>query len=160
MSLTRRRFIETASLSVLATATLPSAFAQRGPGLKDDTFSLENQVALANVTEETFKPLIGESFAVMKGTQRLDSLTLQAVVKPEPSAASTKHALASREPRFPGQTVTSFSLRFQGSRQQPLPQGTYTLKSGSIGSFSLFLAPSDPETNPHGYAALFSLLVP
>ncbi len=158
MSLTRRRFLGTASLSLLAGAALPGVFAQRSPGRKDDTFSLENQAAIENASEETFKPLIGESFAVMKGRQQLESLTLTDVVKPEPVAASAKRPLPDRAPRYPAQQVASFSLRFQGSGSQQLPQGTYVLKSASLGSLSLFISPSDPKTNPHGYAAVFSLL--
>jgi hypothetical protein len=164
MSLTRRRFIETASLTLLASTALPRAFAQRGPSLKSDPFSPEKQDLLQNVTEETFKPLIGESFAVMRGTTQVALLTLLSVDKSAPSAASEKQPsapgkpLAGPSPRVAATAITSFVLHFKSLSRQTLPQATYTVTSRSVGSFALFLTPSDPALNPHEYAAAFSLL--
>ncbi len=167
MSLTRRRFLESASLTVLASAALPAAFAQSTHGLKDDPFSPEAADVLANASEETFKPLIGESFEVMKGGGRLDTLTLQevnpAAFKPAASKPRAEGASAAESriaAKAPGQAVNSFALRFHGSGASTLPEGTYTVDNEALGSFPLFLAPTGPDSDPHRYTAYFSLLVP
>jgi hypothetical protein len=164
MSLTRRRFLETASLTLVASTVLPRAFAERAGSLKADPFSPEKQDFLENATEETFKPLIGESFAVMQGTAQVASLTLLSVAKPAPVAASDKprpeagRVLAGPSPRIAAAPITSFVLQFKSNSRQTLPQATYTLTSRSVGTFALFLTPSDPSLHPHEYAAAFSLL--
>jgi len=159
MSLTRRRFIESASLTLLASAALPTAFAQRASGLKDDTFKLEDLTVLESASEERFKPLIGESFAVLQANRRLDSLTLLSVTAAAPPPPASKVLKAGRAARFPAQAVSSFSLRFQGSGASSLAQGTYTLKSDILGSFPLFLVPGGTDVSPHTYTAVFSLLM-
>jgi hypothetical protein len=164
MSLTRRRFLETASLTLVATTALPHAFGQRAGSPKADPFSPEKQDFLQNASEETFKPLIGESFAVMQGAAQVATLTLASVDKPSVGAASEKErstpvkALAGPSPRVAPIAITSFALHFTSTSRQTLPQGTYTLTNRSVGSFALFLSPSDPSLNPRGYAAAFSLL--
>ena len=164
MSLTRRRFLETASLTLVATTALPRAFAQPAGSLKADPFSPENQDFIENASEETFKPLIGESFAVMKGTDQVASLTLLSVAKPAPLAASDKQpsapvkVLAAPSPRIASAAITGFVLHFKSASRQTLPQATYTLTNRSVGSFALFLTPSDPSLNPQEFAAAFSLL--
>lgn len=157
MSLSRRRFIESASLTVLASAVLPAAFAQGASRLKDDPFSAENADVLANVSEETFKPFIGDSFDVMNANRLLDTLTLFEVTAAEPAPTPAKASVAGRSSRTPA--TTSFSLRFHGSATSTLEQRIYTVENASLGSFPLFLTPGNPEMNPPRYIASFSLLV-
>ncbi len=159
MSLTRRRFLGTASLSALASAALPTVFAQTIAPWKDDPFKLQNLDILANASEETFKPFIGESFAMIQGGRRLDSLTLLAVTPAAPPPSASKSSDAGSPARRSGQTVISFSLSFQGSGASQ-PQGTYTLNKNGLGSFPLFLVPGGPGKAPQTYTAIFSLLVP
>ncbi|MDR3775209.1 MAG: hypothetical protein P4L26_17780 [Terracidiphilus sp.] len=159
MSLTRRRFIGTASLSALASAAFPTVLAQTIAPRKDDPFKQQNLDVLANASEETFKPYIGESFAMVQGGRRLASLTLLAVTPAAPPPSASKSSAAGSPPRRSGQTVRSFSLSFQGSGASE-PQGTYTLNKNSLGSFSLFLVPGGPGKSPQTYTAVFSLLVP
>ncbi len=160
MSLNRRRFVESASLTLLASAALPTAFAQHISGRKGDPFNPENPDVLANASEENFKPFIGESFAVMKAGQRVDSLTLVEVTAAAPPPSASNAGTAPGLPRVPTPAVTSFSLRFRGLGASILPEGTYTVKNRVLGSFPLFLSATGPATDPRRYTATFTLLVP
>jgi hypothetical protein len=159
MSLTRRRFIEAASLTLLASSAPAVAFAQSVSGLKQGTFSAEEVAVLDDISEETFAPLIGESFAVSQGNRRLEPLTLLSVTsaaKPNPPSTLSK---ARNTLKPPEQTVNCFSLRFKSSGES-LTQGTYTLTNASLGSFPLFIVPGSRETSPHSYTATFNRLAP
>jgi hypothetical protein len=164
MSLTRRRFLETASLTLVAATAVPRGFAQRAGRLKDDPFSIEKQDFLQNATEETFKPLIGESFALMQGSAQVASLTLLSVAKPAPLTSPGKDqstpvkVLAGPSPRVAAPGINSFVLHFRSSSRETLPQATYTVTNRSVGTFALFLTPSDLSLNSHEYVAAFSLL--
>ena len=159
MSLNRRRFLESASLALLANAALPAAFARRPSGLRDDPFSQENAEVLANASEETFKPFIGETFAVMQGSRRLESLTLLEVTNNEPAPSATRPRTVGRAPRAPEQAVKSFSLHFEGTGRPRLAQRIYAVENNRLGRFPLFLTPGNPEVSPQRYVASFSLLV-
>lgn len=162
MALTRRRFIEAASLTLLASAARPAAFAQAASESKDDTFQDENLALLDHASEETFKPYVGDRFVVMNGKQQVESLTLESVrTASEPSSAAQvpRAALSTRRAasKVATETVTSFGLHFRGSGKS-LSQGTYTLKNHSLGSFALFIVPGGPAMNPKTYTATFSRL--
>jgi hypothetical protein len=157
MSLTRRRFIEAASLTLLASAARPIAFAQTASGLTDDTFQEKNLAVLDNASEETFKPLVGERFTVMHGKQQLESLTLDSVTTAEEPSSAPKAPRATLSSKPANEATTGFGLHFRGSGKS-LSQGTYTMKNHSLGSFALFIVPGGPGLNPHTYTATFNRL--
>lgn len=157
MSVTRRRFVEVASLSLLAGAALPAAFAQDGAGTKDEAFSSENLLALNDASQKTFERFIGERFAIRNTKQALGSLTLLSVEAAPPAPAPAKH-MVGRVPKASPKSLPGFWLRFQGSGGA-LPQGTYTFRNAGLGSFPLFIVPSGPGVTPHTYTAVFTLLV-
>jgi hypothetical protein len=150
MSLTRRRFIETASLSLLASAVLPAALASQ----KDQTFNSDGLALLDSVSTQTFEPYIGERFQVSGAYVSLILLSVTAA--PGPSQA-TKPPMVGRLPKPSQQALTGFSLRFRGSGTS-LKQGTYKLENPSLGSIPLFLVPSGPGVSPPRYTAVFNLL--
>lgn len=150
MSLTRRRFIETASLSLLATTVLPAALASQ----KDQTFNSDGLALLDSLSRQTFEPYIGERFQVSDANVSLVLLSVTAA--PGPSEGAKLH-MVGRVPKPSQQALTGFSLRFQGSGT-PLKQGTYKLKNASLGTFPLFLVPSGPGVSPLRYTAVFNLL--
>ncbi len=159
MSLTRRRFIQTASLSVLASAACPAAFAQSKIEPKDDLFSPEHLTVFNGVSQQTFESLIGESFAVSDAGRSLGSLTLLSVAATTPAPDATKLPMVVRLPKPSQESLTGFSLRFQGSGAA-LEQGTYTLEQGTLGSFPLFIVPAGSGVKPPTYTAIFNLLRP
>jgi hypothetical protein len=159
MSLTRRHFIESASLSLLATSVLRTGLAQSISGSQDATFNADNLSLLQDVTEETFKPYVGESFAVSQGNRRVGSLNLHSVTPAPAQPPASKLPMVGKMPPSSEQAINSFSLHFRGSGT-PLPQGTYTFKNGSLGSVSLFIVPGDETTKPYTYTASFCLLIP
>jgi hypothetical protein len=157
MSLTRRRFIETASLTLLASSVLPAPFAQSLAGLKNSPFKPENLSVLDGVSVETFKPFIGESFAVTQDGREICSLTLLSVTSATTAPPSTVTRVGI-VPKPSSQLITSFSLRFRGSGA-PLTQDTYTLDSDRLGSFPLFIVPAATGVTAPTYTATFTLLV-
>jgi hypothetical protein len=159
MSLTRRRFIQTASLSVLASAACPVAFAQSGFEPKDDLFDPEHLTVFNGVSPQSFESLIGETFAVRDASRPLGSLMLLSVAAGAPVQAATKVPMVGRVPKPSQRPLTSFSLRFQGSGAA-LEQGTYTLEHETLGSFPLFIVPSGSGAEPPTSTAIFNLLGP
>jgi hypothetical protein len=157
MSLTRRHFVQVASLSALAGAAFPAAFSQRGFEPGRETFSSENLAVLSGASWQEFQPLIGESFAISNASQSLGTLTLLSVNVPTLASAETKAQFSGHAPRLPLQLKTNFTLQFQGSGGL-LAQGTYTFENSSIGSFALFIVPSGPGSTPPTYTAVFSFL--
>lgn len=159
MSVTRRRFIGAASLTLLASTARPIALAQSISGSDQGTFSAENIAVLDKASEEMFKPLIGESFEVLQGNRRLESLMLVSVTSGATPTVESRLPKAGRPSRSSEQTVNCFSLRFQSSGRS-LGQGTYTVSNESLGSFPLFIVPGGPGMSPKSYTATFSLLAP
>jgi hypothetical protein len=153
MSLTRRRFIETASLSLLASAALPAALALKSPALVDENFSTERQFAFHGASPQTFQSMVGESFAISANGRPLGSLTLLSVS----TAAATDAFTSGHLPMTAQPSTTSFSLRFHGAEAK-LEQGTYTLRNARLGAFPLFIVPSGPGAASPTYTAVFNLL--
>jgi hypothetical protein len=158
MSLTRRRFIEAASLTLLASTARPLALAQSISGSDRGTFCAEDVAVLNSLSEETFQAMIGESFAVLQGNRRLEYLTLLSVTSAATPKLESRLPRAGAPSRLPEQAIHSFSLHFQTSGRS-LGQGTYTLNNESLGSFPLFFVPGGPGMSPNSYTATFSLLV-
>jgi hypothetical protein len=145
MSVTRRNFLERATVTMLAGAVLPKAFSQSSSSFFD------------NISAETFKPFIGDKFSIAANGRSLGSLTLIAVTESPSSAPET--AKAGSGSKAPAQTFDTFSLKFQGSGVR-LPQETYTLSQLSLGSFPLFLVPGSSGNSAPTYTAVFNLLKP
>lgn len=148
MSLSRRHFVQLGSLSLLAGTVLPAAFAQ--DETDDETFSPEKLANLDGVSRQAFEPYIGERFSISQERKPLGKLTLIAVSELASAALGAKKAPSA-------QTLTGFTLRFQGSGGV-LPQGTYILSQPAMGEFPLFLVPAGPGVNPPTYTAIFNKL--
>ena len=158
MSLTRRRFVQAATLSLLA-RTAP-AFAEVSPETTDPTFAPENLTALTGVSIKTFEPLIGETFIASSGHHSMGSLTLLSVSGVAPTKTpAAKPRMAGRLPQPSQQSLTGFTLRFQGLAAA-MPQDTYLLRNASVGSIPLLLVPSHAGPGPATYTAVFNLLNP
>jgi Domain of unknown function (DUF6916) len=161
MPISRRRFVHSATLSVLAGAALRPAWSQMGLDLSTATFGSENLVAFNGLSMQTFQALKGEAFTVSSGDQALGSMTLLSVteyVLPTPSTVKNRPIVLVRQPLRPAQSLSGFSVQFQRSGAA-LPQGTYTLQNDSIGSLPLLLVPSSAGTSPTTYTAVFNFLV-
>jgi hypothetical protein len=157
MSLSRRQFAYVASLCVVAHAARPSLFAQDGAQAASGTFTEEGAATLANLSLRDFELLIGERFSIGLSGRSLGKLTLIA-------AAATETVKPSNMPRLAGQVarpepvraLAGFSLRFQGSGGT-LPQDTYSMQQGGLGTFPLFLVPEGPGGSEHPtYLAIFT----
>jgi len=152
MSLTRRRFIETGSISLLASAALPKMFALSA---SDSRFSAEDIVVLDSVSQQTFTRLIGESFAVSLNGASKGSLTLIAVTSASSTLTTPKTRQAASVSSLLSPAPAGYSIRFQRSGS-PLTQETYTLHNDGIGTFPLFIVPAGPGAAPDTYTAIFN----
>jgi len=157
MSLTRRRFVEMSSLSLLAGVAIPNAISQDDTRVQDDPFSADNLLALNEASQKTFERFIGERFTIRNAKRALGSLTLISVEAAPPVPAPAKR-MVGRVPKVLPQSATGFSLRFRGSGGE-LPQGTYTFRNAGLGSFPLFIVPAGPRVTPPTYTAVFTLLI-
>jgi hypothetical protein len=151
MSLSRRHFIQLGSISLLAGAALPAAFAQEETD--DDTFSPERMATLNGISRQAFEPYIGERFAISQAGQSLGKLTLIEVR--ELTSAST--GANTSKTNAAARALTGFALRFQGSGGT-LPQGTYIFSQPALGEFPLFIVPAGPDVQPRTYTAIFNKL--
>lgn len=159
MTLSRRRFVQTATLSLLAGSTLASAMAQAGIEAQPETFSPENLVAFNGISMRAFEALKGEPFQVSSEGRSLGSMTLLSVAEYVPAApAPATGRLIVRAPKSTSPAVTGFSVQFQGSGAA-LPQGTYVFQNAAIGSLPLLVVPSGPDASPATYTAVFNFLV-
>ncbi len=145
MSVTRRSFLERATVTMLAGTVLPRAFAQSSSSFFD------------NISAETFKPFIGDEFGIAANGRSLGSLTLIAVTQSPSTAPATAKSGSGSTSSTPA--VDAFTLKFQGSGHR-LPQETYTLSQLSLGSFPLFLVPGSSVGSSPTYTAVFNLLKP
>jgi hypothetical protein len=93
---------------------------------------------------DSFRAYIGERFRVYggKGAREVVSLRLIEV----------------SELHHDSRTET-FSVRFQGPPDHPLPKGVYTFEHPRSGTFELFLEAADSEADGLYYRAGFNLLV-
>ena len=163
MSVSRRRFFQSVTLSFLGSVGVPSLLSQVsvrfGGTLRDAPLPPDNQIAFGGLTQLTLQRLVGESFAVSADGSSFGPITLIAV-----SALATPKPVLQRIPlvgRVPGpssQKITGFTARFEGLAEA-LPQGTYTLTNQSLGSIPLLLVPSQPGLSVTTYTAVFSFLV-
>jgi hypothetical protein len=147
VTVTRRNFLESATVTVLAGAVLPRVFAQSSTG---------SSSFFDNISAETFKPFVGDKFSIAANGRSLGSLTLIAVTQePQAKPVTTSAGSVSKSTAL---DLDTFTLRFRGSGAA-LPQETYTLSQLSLGSFPLFLVPGSSGGTPT-YTAVFSRLKP
>ena len=140
MSLSRRHFVQIASLSLPAGAAFPKALAQEA---EDERFSPENMAAFECMTRQSFEPYLRERFSISLAGKPLGRLTLIEVTEIKSNSQS------------PLRPLTAFALRFQGSGGL-LPQETYTLSQPALGSFPLLLVPCAAGAATPTYTAIFT----
>jgi hypothetical protein len=147
----------------MASALPEKLFAQSS---SSDVFSNRNLGAYTQglMTQVRFQGLVGSVFTADLGNGRyayLKLLSVQAVAPPAPSPSqpviSRMRVSSVASPvKVAKSTSSSFNLNFSTGGQL-LPQSTYTLDHGTLGSFAVFLVPGDPV---HGgtCSACFNLL--
>ena len=130
MSLTRRRFVEVVSLSLLAGAAIPNAIAQDDARAEDDRFSAENLLALNEASQKTFERFIGERFTIRNAKRALGSLTLISVeAAPQPLLPrSIWLVVCRRRSRCPPPGLRCvFGARAENCRRELIHSGTPAL---------------------------------
>ncbi|MGA2649242.1 MAG: hypothetical protein ABSF28_01905 [Terracidiphilus sp.] len=157
MSLSRRQFVYVASLSVLATSASPSLFAQDEAEEAREIFTEEGSAALGNFSLRDFEWLIGERFSISLPGQKLGKLTLvEATVLDPIKPSSMTRTVGQVAKQAPSVALTGFWLRFQGAGGT-LPQDSYIMQQGGLGTFPLFIVPAGlGESNHPTYLALFT----
>ncbi|HET6764137.1 MAG TPA: hypothetical protein VFH27_10710 [Longimicrobiaceae bacterium] len=98
---------------------------------------------LDNLTLDTFRPLVGQPFAVLVGEDRFMPAHLVAA---EPLAGD-KDPRRKREP---------FALTFRGPAGGHLPQDIYEVRGADMDGLELFLVPLGPDEHGTLYEAVFT----
>ena len=93
---------------------------------------------------DSFRAYIGERFRVYGGTGAREVVSLRLI------EVSERHRDTHAE---------TFSVRFQGPPDRPLPKGVYTFEHPRSGTFELFLEAAGSEADGLYYRAGFNLLV-
>jgi len=157
MSLSRRQFVYGASLSVVAASTGSFLFAEDEALQVAELYSEEGTATLSSLSLRDFEWLIGERFSIGLPGRSLGKLTLIAATPQDPIKPTHASHIAGRiAEQAPGRALAGFSLRFQGAGGT-LPQDTYIMKQGSLGTFPLFLVPEGPGgSNRPTYLAIFT----
>lgn len=133
MQLSRRRAIQLATMSALATAA-GSAFAAQA----SKVFTDENLVLYDNMSAAVFEPWVETEFVLSGPTVASQKLLLKSV---RDLAILAPAATQPAKGAAPAPHVTGFMLSFQGTGKA-LPQNTYILTNDGLGSFAAFLVPA------------------
>jgi len=156
MNTSRRRFVRASSFAGLA-AAIAAGFPRLALGqlnkAKGPIVQLPREVyssPLYNLSRMNFYGNIGSVFTFTHPAQGKVGLRLIEVA--DLHSLYGKERPASKE---------CFSLTFQGPLGRALPQGTYSVTQSQLGSFELFIVPTD-EQNPRGlnYEANINRLYP
>lgn len=133
MSISRRRFLGSALVVSAAVALKPSAavFAQNA---RKSPWSNTSSTPFQSYSREMFEPFVGDVFRVRAGKQIVD-LKLVALEDSEPVSPGITTGNVAR--------TDSFSLRFKASRRLSAHSKIHNLNHSRIGSFDLFMAPSE-----------------
>ena len=137
MQLSRRRAIQLASMSALATAAGTSFAAQASKVFSDQNLALYG----GNLSVATFEPWVDSEFVLTSPTGATDKLLLKSVRDLATLAPSATGATQPAKGSLPAPHVTGFMLSFQGTGKA-LPQNTYVLSNIGIGDFAAFLVPA------------------
>jgi len=134
MTITRRRFAQTAGLALIATGLAGSAGKLTAQSLGSGSlFSLSAGAyadPLASFTRQTFLPFVGTIFQPVSDENKRILLRLTEV---------PAHVSKYDQPRGIG--GESFSLIFRGVGRNVLPAKTHIFEHASLGTFSLFISP-------------------
>jgi len=159
----RRSFLALGSSAIMASALPGKLLAQSS---SSDVFSNRNLGAYTQglMTQATFQRLVGSPFTADLGNghyANLKLLSVQAVTPPassssQPGAGKSRVLSVVSPVTVAKSSSSSFNLNFSTGGKL-LPQNTYTLDHGTLGSFAAFLVPGDPV---HGgtCSACFNLL--
>ncbi len=104
---------------------------------------------LADVTLETFKPHLGESFQVQGPGDDWQEMTLERIFDIAQRLQEEIDPLLYTRKREP------FNLWFKGPPGEPLPQETYRFQHAELGEFALFLVPIGAQPGHVVYEVVF-----
>ncbi|HEX8353038.1 MAG TPA: hypothetical protein VF611_09075 [Pyrinomonadaceae bacterium] len=155
MSVTRRSFLKSGAISVLATAALvgaaPAVFGQVGtrpdPALDFRVPFEAQQSPLFYFRRETFQPYIGGTFRVSAGARSVN-MTLQSVrdCTPGPENKSTPKS----------RPTDCFALVFRANGKLTDLTTIYDVEHGALGKFALFMTRRDGPRGTYFYEAVYN----
>lgn len=148
----RRHFLHLSS-AVLAAALLPETLlAQSRAGIPPFSPAGLGAYQQGLLTRARFESLLGSSFRVFLDEGRVADLTLVKVTDPVavlsaslPESPQKADTLARLKQAYPSPDQ-SFTLQFSCGNTL-IPQDTYTVDHGTLGSFALFLVPGGTAGN-------------
>ena len=163
---TRRRFLSQSSATLVCASLAHSLLGQASQRLGDPVFSPAALGAAQQglLTVANFQKLVGSSFHAFLDNDVVAEIVLTRVRDLSTPAATSKTGLSgspvrpvATPARKAARSITCFVLIFN-TGSILIPQGTYTLDSGTLGSFSLLLTPGQPLPGDQTASAPFCFL--
>jgi hypothetical protein len=110
----------------------------------------------ASLTRADFEAVINSSFELRSASGDRNFLVLASIKDFNQTQTGSEGSLAVRPPRqrMPLPRTEAFALKFFGTGPK-LPQATYSVTHGTLGTFDLFVVPSGDSS----YMAVFNRLV-
>ncbi len=162
---TRRSFLSV-SAAALAAASFPKYLFAQTRGIQIFTNASSGAYTQGLMTQVHFKQLIGSIFTAFHATGETSSLKLVQVsdavvqssaVAPTVSAAIGRLGGLARPVSRPVTTISYFSASFAVTGKA-LPQDSYLLDHGTLGSFAAFLVPGLSPNGAASCSATFNYL--
>lgn len=149
---TRRSFLALSSGAALASAWPKPLFSQE---TTSDLFSNRNLGAYTQglLNKATFEAVVGSVFTLFFADGSTTALTLSSVKTSSARRSATSDAAAAAAGRTlsdtgivsPNRPAPSCFLLTFSTGPKAVPQGTYRLDHGTLGSFAAFLVPGNPR---------------
>ena len=163
---TRRQFLALSSAAIAGAAAPKCLLAQAGGRLGPPPFSNAALGAAqqGTLTKERFQALVGSSFHAFLDNNVVAEIVLHKVKVPtypstspttSPTGAPSRTGLTASR-RAP--VTTNCFMLFFGTGSTLIPQGTYVLDSGILGSFSALLVPAQSVPGNQIAVATFTTL--
>ena len=158
MALARRDFLKRGALVALS-ATMSLKFPGTAAGQQEHAAPLnlisgfhipyESQVnAVIYFRKSTFTPYLKSRFGVRLRNSKVMQVGLVRVADVGPVNGRNEDAAVGKE---------SFSIRFSApTYSKPIPQDTYTITHGALGTFQLFLVPMGKDSKGLYYEAIIN----
>jgi hypothetical protein len=159
----RRRFLA-ASAATLAAAALPTGLLAEQLGASVFTNASLGAYTQGLLTQANFQAVAGSQFTLQLPDGSYRTVTLQSVktLSPtssaaSPSSTSSRVAVAPKISLNTSTQTTTFTLVFD-VQGDAIPQGSYLLDHGTLGSFALFVVTGKTDTGTPTLIATFTHL--
>ncbi|WP_263381036.1 DUF6916 family protein [Granulicella paludicola] len=156
---TRRHFLALSSAALAWAASTRKLFAQASNRLGIPRFSNAALGAYQQglLTRTNFESVVGSSFHIYMDNQQISELQLAVVTSPYDTTVTDQPTRPGAIPIKRPSPKQTFAVKFT-SGSTSVPQDSYVVDHGTLGSFSVFLVPGPKSANANTCTATFYYL--